>query len=91
MFYNPEVPKPARILFNDPGANKTRRDSAEHVYDDKLNPAAGKQRGGKPKKRDLTDIKREAEKEKQKGEAEEPSPIDKQLDGLEDVSTHATR
>ena len=89
MFYTPEHAKPARILFNDPGANKTRRDSAEHVYDDKRNPAAGKQRGGKPKKKDLWEIKRDAEKNKE--DAEEPSPIDKQLDGLEDVSTLATR
>lgn len=90
VFYNPEQPKPARILFNDPGANKTRRDSAEHVYDDKRNPAAGKQRGGKPEKRDLQEIELESKKNSKEGE-EEPGPIDNQLAGLEDVSTHATR
>ena len=89
VFYQIDKPKTARILFNDPVGNTTRKNSAEHVYDDKLNEKAGKQKGGKPRKKSLDEIRALAEKE-DNDKVEEPAPL-KQLDGLEAVSTHATR
>jgi len=89
VFFQLDKPPTARILFNDPVGNTTRKNSAEHAYDDKMNEKAGKQKGGKPQKKPLEEIRQLAEKEK--GEEGEGPPPMKQLDGLEDVSTHATR
>jgi hypothetical protein len=96
VFFQLDKPdKVARILFNDPVGNTTRKNSAEHVYDDMMNEKAGKQRGGKPKKRPLDSVRQEQAKKKEdeghKKQLENGPAPGKELDGLETVSTHATR